>query len=237
MMNNKIRVVIMDDHPLFVEGYLSRLSNCPTIEVVGTAYDGETMEAVLAKNPADIILMDVKVPLRAVGDEPYPILAAIPRLLQAYPDLEVLVVSMHDQPTLIRSILEAGASGYVLKEDRYFLDSLPDVITLVAKGGMYMSPVAKQRYFKQSNSGPQLTPRQLQALSMCAAYPDANTSQLADKLGVAGSTIRNLLSNAYIILDVHSRVAAVAKAQQLGLITPGDTILDLESLKRKYGDE
>jgi DNA-binding NarL/FixJ family response regulator len=231
-MSHKIRVVILDDHPLFVEGYFTRLANCPGIEVTGTAYDGETLEKVLAENQVDIVLMDVKVPVREGSDEPYPILAVIPNLLQTYPDLEVLVVSMHDQPTLIRSILEAGASGYVLKEDRHFLDALPDVINLVANGGMYMSPLARQKYFKQSPQGPQLTPRQLQALSLCAAYPDANTAQLAEKMRVAGSTIRNLLSNAYISLEVHSRVAAVAKAQSLGLITPGNSSFNLSELRK-----
>ena len=65
-----------------------------------------------------------------------------------------------------------------------------------------------------------LTPRQIEVLSLCAAYPDAMTSELAEKLNVANSTIRNLLSSAYLRLGVRSRAAAVARAQQLCLIVP-----------------
>jgi len=71
-----------------------------------------------------------------------------------------------------------------------------------------------------------LTARQLQALSLCAAYPDATTGELADMLGVAHSTLRNLLSEAYLRLDVRNRTAAIEQARKMGLIavhepTPG----------------
>ncbi len=64
-----------------------------------------------------------------------------------------------------------------------------------------------------------LTPRQQQALSLAAAYPDHTSAELALRLGVAQSTARNLLSGAYLRLGVRSRAAAVAKARHLGLIT------------------
>ena len=73
---------------------------------------------------------------------------------------------------------------------------------------------------------PRPSARQLEALSLCAAYPEATTAELADRLGVAHSTLRNLLSGAYLRLNVRSRTAAVAKAQRLGLITPPETTMD-----------
>jgi DNA-binding CsgD family transcriptional regulator len=65
-----------------------------------------------------------------------------------------------------------------------------------------------------------LTPRQLELLSLCAAYPDLSTAELAQKMSVSNSTVRNLLSSAYLRLNVHSRTAAIEKARDLGLITP-----------------
>jgi DNA-binding CsgD family transcriptional regulator len=65
-----------------------------------------------------------------------------------------------------------------------------------------------------------LSIRQLQALSLCAAYPDALTTDLSKEMAIANSTFRNLLSGAYIKLNVHTRAAAIAKAQSLGIITP-----------------
>jgi DNA-binding CsgD family transcriptional regulator len=70
--------------------------------------------------------------------------------------------------------------------------------------------------------GQKLAPRQLEVLSLCSAYPDSSTYELAVKMGVAHSTVRNLLSGAYLKLDVRNRTAAVVKARQMGLITPED---------------
>jgi DNA-binding CsgD family transcriptional regulator len=63
-----------------------------------------------------------------------------------------------------------------------------------------------------------LTPRQLEALSLCASHPDGETGLLANQLGVTGSTLRNLLSNSYLRLGVRTRAAAIAKAHQLGIL-------------------
>lgn len=65
-----------------------------------------------------------------------------------------------------------------------------------------------------------LTPRQMQVLSLCAAFPDLSTAQLAEQLEIAPSTLRNLMSESYLRLSVRNRAAAIAKARQLGLITP-----------------
>lgn len=65
-----------------------------------------------------------------------------------------------------------------------------------------------------------LTPRQLEVLSLSAALPDLSSAQLAQRLGIAASTLRNMMSEAYLRLGVHNRAAAIAKARQLGLITP-----------------
>jgi DNA-binding NarL/FixJ family response regulator len=67
----------------------------------------------------------------------------------------------------------------------------------------------------------------LEALSLCAAYPHSKTAELARKMKIANSTVRNLLSHAYLKLDVQTRAAAVAKARQLGIITPESPVLRL----------
>jgi DNA-binding NarL/FixJ family response regulator len=232
-VEKKIHVAILDDHPPIIEGYVSRLRGSSNIEVVATASRGEDLEDMLAANPVDVLLLDVTVPISDANRSPYPILTVIPRLLQAYPNLTILVISMHNQQVLIRSVVEAGASGYILKDDQYFLHDLPTIIESVAHGGIYFSQQARQQLFNRSSQAPQLTARQLEALSLCAAYPEASTSELADRLQVANSTMRNLLSGAYVVLDVHSRAAAVARAQQLGLVSPNITPVDLSELKKE----
>lgn len=230
-MVQRTRVAILDDHPPIIQGYVSRLNESPNIEVVGTCSRGEKLEPMMAEKPVDVLLLDVIVPISDTNHSPYPILSIIPRLLQAYPNLAILVISMHNQQSLIRAVIEAGASGYILKDDPYFLQDLPTIIETVSHGGIYFSQQAHQQVFRRGASAPQLTARQLEALSLCAAFPQDNTAELAEKMKVANSTMRNLLSGAYVILDVHSRTAAVAKAQQLGLISPSEAPVSLKNLR------
>lgn len=221
-MSPPIRVAILDDHQGIIDGYQLRLGNLPDFEIVATAYYGEELEPMLAAYPTDVLVLDVAVPASPANPNPYPILHLIPKLLQRYPTLVVLVVSMHDDRALIQAVIEAGASGYILKDDREAILDLAAVVRAVAHGGIYFSRQAHQqlRRWGAAPDEPLLTERQLKALSMCAAYPNLSTSELAQKLNVANSTMRNLLSEAYLRLQANNRTAAIAKARQLGLITP-----------------
>ncbi len=225
----KIRLAILDDHQGIIDGYLYRFSSAPDIEVVTTLSYGEALEPFLAGSPVDVLILDVQVPSSPENLNPYPILYLIPRLLQIYPDLAVLVISMHAQRTLINAVMEAGASGYVLKDDQTSIRELPAIVRSVAGGGIHLSQLAYQQLLKRQIADQELTSRQLEALSLSAAYPDASTSELARAMNVANSTLRNLLSGAYMRLNVRNRTAAVAKARQMGLITPNSPSLDLNS--------
>lgn len=217
-MSSKIRVAILDDHQSIIDGYIYRLGQIPEIEVVATATFGDELEPMLAAHSLEVLLLDVQVATAPDNLNPYPILHLIPKLVEKYPDLNVLVISMHNQPTLIKAVMEAGASGYILKDDQATIVELGNIIRTVAKGAIYFSQQASQQLFRKIPGDSTLTIRQIEVLSLCAAYPNATTAELANRLGVANSTIRNLLSGAYIRLDVRNRAAAIAKVQKLGLI-------------------
>jgi len=218
-VSNSIRVAVLEDHQGIIDGYLFRLGNEPEIEVVGTATYAEELETLLSQQIVDVILLDVNVPISPDNANPYPILHTLPHLLERFPRLNVLIISMLTQPALIKAVMEAGASGYILKDDQETIRELASVIRLVAKGGIHLSRQANDALRNRLPSGPILAPRQQEALSLCAAYPDLTTAELATKLGVSHSTVRNLLSGAYLRLNVHSRAAAIVEAQHLGLIT------------------
>ena len=221
-MDKKVRVTILDDHQSIIDGYMFRLGTNPQIEVAATIGFGEELEPTLAKNPTDVLLLDVNVPTSADNLNPYPILHVIPKLLQAHPQLEILVISMHAERGLIRAVMDAGASGYILKDDQATAKDLGSVVLSVAGGGIYFSQLAHQLYARHlSNEGRDvLSPRQLEVLSLSTAYPGDSTADLAEKMSVSNSTVRNLLSDSYIKLGVRNRTAAIARARQLGLITP-----------------
>jgi two-component system nitrate/nitrite response regulator NarL len=222
-MSDKIRVVIMDDHQSIVDGYIYRLEKAPQIEVVGVANFGEELEPLLAKHPTDVALLDVNVPLSPTNSNPYPILHALPQLLQTYPDLSALIISMHAERSLIKALMEVGISGYILKDDHHTLRELGAVVVAVARGGIRFSQHALDLLLRYpaSASGPDaLSTRQLEALSLCAAYPNDSINELARHMILAASTMRNMLSDAYVKLGVNNRGAAIIKAREMGLITP-----------------
>jgi two-component system nitrate/nitrite response regulator NarL len=234
-MSQKIRVSILDDHQSIIDGYSFRLSTQPEIQVVATANYGDELEPMLARNPTDVLLLDVTVPTSPHRLDPYPILHVIPRLLQIYDDLSILVISMHAQRALISAVMEAGASGYIFKDDQPSIRQLGAIVLSVTKGGIYLSHKAHMLMMKRQSDGlgPLLTTRQTEALSVCAAYPEDTSANLAKRMGIANSTMRNLLSGSYIRLNVRNRATAITKARQLGLITPEVAVPNIRTLAEK----
>lgn len=217
-MTGKIRVAILDDHLSMIDGYVLRLGNNPNIEIVTTAATGEEMEKVVDSYQLDVIILDVSVPTSSTNPNPYPILYAIPNYLQKQPEMAILAISMIMKRSLIKSIMEVGASGYILKNDRDSILKLGDIISSVRNGGIYFSTQTYAAIASESTN--ELTPRQLEALSLYTSDPNITTEKIASLLNIAPSTARNLLSNAYLRLEVKNRTAAIEKARKLGLITP-----------------
>ena len=219
-MSATIKVAILEDHQSIIDGYLYRLNESKDIEVVGTAYYGEDLDQMLGNQPVDVLIMDINVPSRRDNPNPFPALHVIPRIIQDYPEMGILVISILTQQTLIQALVEMGVSGYIFKQDSESIRQLPRIVSMIAKHGIYFSEEAfnKLRMDKGGEISQTLTARQLEALSLCAAYPNLSTAEIAGKMKVANSTLRNLLSGAYLRLNVRTRIAAITRLQQLGLI-------------------
>jgi DNA-binding NarL/FixJ family response regulator len=217
-LNTKVRVTILDDHQSILDGYLYRLSKVPEIQVVDTIRFGNELKPSLSKNPTDVLILDVSAPLTASDPTPFPILHVIATLLQDHPDLAILVISMHSEPALVQSVLEAGATGYLLKDDWDSIQNLGKIVLSIAAGGVFFSERVQKYLTHRAQSEPVLSPRQLEALCLAASYPNSTTAELAHRMGIANSSIRNLLSSAYLKLGVGTRAAAIAKARQMGIL-------------------
>jgi DNA-binding NarL/FixJ family response regulator len=161
MPAEKVRVAILDDHQSIIDGYIYRLSGTPEIEVTATATYGEELESVLSMHPADVLLLDLSVRTSPENPNPFPILFLVPKLLQKYPKLNVLIISMFAEPGLMRSIIEAGASGYILKDDQSAFRELGNVVLSIAHGGIFFSKKAHSLYMQADavNGSDLLTPR------------------------------------------------------------------------------
>src|SRR5882672_11492102 len=139
-MNGKIRVLICDDHTLFREGLKALLQIEPSMEVVGEAENGrDAIEKVKQLQP-NVVLMDISMPLLN-GFE------ATQRIVQSFKNVHVLVLTMYDEDDLIIRCLEAGASGYVLKDAP--AKQLVYAIREARKGGKYLSPSVVNKVVSQ----------------------------------------------------------------------------------------
>ena len=219
----RIRLGILDDHLSTMDGYEFRLRESEHIEVLVRAATGEELTRALKKQAVDVLILDVSVPNSPSDDTQIPLLYFIPRLIESNPGLNILVISMHNQKNLIQSVMEAGAKGYIVKDDQASIQKLGEIITSIADGGYYFSDNSFQSLFQKGQTPPTPklpTPRQLQALSLCASRPQADSSEIAAQLNIAPSTLRNLLSDCYRRLGVKNRAGAVERARNLGLIAP-----------------
>ncbi len=215
---NNIRVAILDDHISALDSYQMRLSANQNIEVVATAHFGDELEEMLDEHDVDVLILDVGVPNSADNRNPYPILHVIPRLREKFPKIHILIISMYAEPIFVRLLLEAGATGYIVKEDQEAIIRLPEIVTSVSTGGIYLSGRLHNLLAQSSNEESRtLSRRQQEAISLITAFPELDTDDLAKRMSVAPSTARNLLSRAYKRLGVHSRIAAAHRARELGL--------------------
>jgi DNA-binding NarL/FixJ family response regulator len=225
-MTAKIRVMILEDHQATIDGYRYRLEGEPDIEVAAVACYGEDLESVFCANqPIHVLCLDIQVPNSTTNKDRYPILNVIPTLLNRYPDLRILVLSVYKQAALIKAVMEAGASGYILKDDRETHQNLASVIRVIAAGGIHLSKDAYEQFLRKTAKNPQLTVKQAEMLYLCASNPGWSSTRLGDKLGLSPATVRNVMSQVYAKLGVATRAAAVERARELGLI-PAANVVD-----------
>jgi two-component system response regulator NreC len=130
-MRSPIRIVLADDHAVLRAGLKSLLSAEPDFEVVGEAGDGIDCVALAAELEPDVIVLDINMPTCGGID-------ALPAIRECAPDCKVLVLTMHDDPGYLRTVLRAGGSGFLLKQSA--ADELLSAIRAVAAGGLYVNP-------------------------------------------------------------------------------------------------
>jgi len=216
-MKSTVRVAILEDHQSIIDGYIYRLGVSPDIQVVAVSLFGSELEPMLAQHQVDVLLMDLSVPISPENHNIFPMHHELAGILLQYPQLRVIVVSVFDQQALVRAMIDLGVHGYILKDDQNSIQNLARIVRIVAGGGMYFSS-GLQTFSPLEEREQPLTPRQIEALSLCVAYPDLSASVLARKMEISSSTFRNLLSDAYRRLGVRTRNAAVVRVQELGLI-------------------
>jgi two-component system response regulator NreC len=213
-----IRVLIVDDHTLFREGLCALFSSERDVEVVGEAAGGEEAVRKALELRPDVVVMDLMMP-GVNGIE------ATRRIRAALPEVKVLVLSMYDDEEHVQRLLAGGASGYMLK--RATSDELLRALKEVVAGGMPLDPAVAAKVVKdyvrrvqgdaEPETGPELTPRELEVLRFVA---EGFTNQaIAERLKISRKTVDVHRTNLMRKLDLHDVTELVKYALRRGLIT------------------
>ena len=214
-MDNTVRVLIADDHPIFREGMRGRLDRVDDIEVVGEAASGEEAVELARKLEPDVILMDIKMPgLNGIE--------ATRQILRTSPRMGVVVLTMFEDDDSVFAAMRAGAKGYLLKDSGG--EGVVYAIRAVRSGEAVFGPGVAERiigFFSVPRSAapqrafPELTDREEEILSLVAQ--GKSNQEIARRLFVSLKTVRNHVSNILVKLQVADRAQAVIRARDAGI--------------------
>jgi DNA-binding NarL/FixJ family response regulator len=207
----RIRLLLVDDHPVFRDGLRGVFADDPDFEVVGEAGNGAEAVARVERDGADVVLMDLRMPEMG-GVE------AIRRLRERAPSVRVLVLTTYDTDSDVLPAIEAGATGYLLKDAPR--DELIRAVRAAFEGQPVLSPAVARRLMGRVRQPPPAEPlsqRELDVLRLVAG--GATNREAARRLFVSEATIKTHLLHIYEKLGVRDRAAAVGEAYRRGLLT------------------
>ncbi len=204
-----IRIVIADDHPVVRAGIRALLDGEDDLEVVGEAPTADEAVTLASASAPDLVLMDLQFADGPRGVEATSRIRALPS------PPHVLVLTNYDTDTDILSAIEAGASGYLLKDAPP--DELVAAVRAAAAGESALAPVIASRLMARMRS-PQITlsSRELEVLELVAQ--GAGNAEIARRLHIADATVKSHLVHVFTKLGVASRTAAVNAARERGML-------------------
>jgi DNA-binding NarL/FixJ family response regulator len=208
-----IRVLLADDHPMFREGMVVALGALPGVEVVAEASSGEEAIGLARQLQPDVVVMDVNMP--GVNG-----IDATRRIVAESPHIGVLVLTMFDEDESVFQAMRAGARGYLLKgADR---EDILRAVHAVGRGDAIFGPALARRligYFSSSRAGAapfaDLTDREREVLELVAR--GRTNAEIGRQLMISAKTVRNHVSNVFAKLQVTDRAQAIVRAREAGL--------------------
>jgi DNA-binding NarL/FixJ family response regulator len=199
-----IKVLVVDDHPLFRDGLAGLLATVDDVDVVGAVGDGEAAVRSAAELAPDVVLMDLNLP-------GLPGLEAIRRIVARPPAPDVLVLTMVDDDDTVTAALRVGARGYLLKGA--VQEEVLAALRTVAGCGVVFGAGAAQRVLSGDRRIGDLTPRESEVLALVA--DGRSNTEIARALGLSVKTVQNHVSNVLAKLQLRDRTQAVLRMRGL----------------------
>lgn len=206
-----LRLVVVDDHGLFRAGLIELLHSDPGVIVVGDGASGDAALALAAEHQPDVMLMDIEMP--GPGAE-----ATLTGVLEVSPHTAILVLTMHDDATMVRTLLRLGAAGYLIKSIEYH-ELLAAVRAAVRDQSTVTVSVSRATLGRLDHhkepADVLLSPRELAVLGALAQA--CSNVQIGAQLFISQGTVKRHLTNLYAKLGATGRVDALLKARAAGL--------------------
>ncbi|MCP4428107.1 MAG: response regulator transcription factor [Chloroflexi bacterium] len=205
----QIRILIVDDHPVVREGLAGMLSGQPDFDVVGEAKDGAEGAALDARLKSDVVLMDLRMP----GMDG---VSAIKAIREKRPSANILVLTTYDSDADIVRAIEAGATGYLLKDTPR--EELFRAVRAAAKGESVLAPAVAARLMTRMRAPAQenLSAREIEVLQWVSK--GASNKEIGKALHISTATVKTHLIHIYGKLGVDDRTAAVTVALERGIL-------------------
>lgn len=209
-MSNPTRIVVVDDHPVVRDGIRSMLGGVPDFDVVGEASSGPEAVGLVRERDPDVVVMDLRMP---EGDG----VAAVRELTRIGARAKVLVLTTYDTDSDTLAAIEAGATGYLLKDTP--AAEIFRAVRATAAGETVLSPAVASRiasHVRSPAAAPALSSREHQVLTLVAR--GRSNRAVAQELFVSEATVKTHLGHVYDKLGVTDRAAAVAVAYERGIL-------------------
>ncbi|MCY4301116.1 MAG: response regulator transcription factor [Aestuariivita sp.] len=207
-MTNMVKIMIVDDHPMVAKGIQSILETYEDITIVGTLHNGQDAVEQVAYLQPDVILMDLNMP--KLGG-----LSATEILLERYPSLRILILSMHDNPQYISSALSHGAMGYVLKDVP--TDEIKLAIDTLMRGKHYLCTGAEGSLNPNSDHEREALTGREQTILLCLAQGQSN-KEVANALDISVRTVETHRKNIKRKLGISSTAGLTRYALDHGVL-------------------
>jgi DNA-binding NarL/FixJ family response regulator len=207
---NKIKIAIVDDHPMLLKGMQGILGCVPYIEITGAYLNGQALLADIVRRLPDILLLDIQMSGLS-GEE----LAMT--LRTQYPSVKILAFTNQEQTYFIRSMIDHGVMGYVLKTCDE--ETLLKAIQTIHRGESYFDPMIRGQVSQITNSisrHPRLTRREKEILQLIAE--NYSSKEIGERLCMGKRTVDNYRTALLLKLDAKNSAGLVKKAIDLGLI-------------------
>lgn len=203
------RIVLVDDHRLFREGIAEIIEGEPDLEVVGQADNGSTGLEIVRQTTPDIVLLDVSMPGIEIHD-------LLPQLFALKISPLVVILTMYDDRRMVGKLISLGAHAYISKAATR--EELLTTVRSVAHNQNHVTLSVSRETMRQLNETPSsfLTARELEVLELVSV--GLRNSEIAARLYISEGTVKRHLTNIYLKLEVTSRISAVNKAAELGLL-------------------